>query len=85
MHAIYLSAIVPSIIVLFFFITLIWSYYSYKTLKSPFTPSQNPDVEYINNKTSYWEDIIISVGFIVIFLLIAVLVALYKIMFKLDK
>ena len=81
-----LFIIIPIIVLVFFITTLCWSYYKYKTLKPPSGSlfPNNKEMEYINNKSSYWEDIGISVGFIVVLLLAAILTVLFRVMYKLG-
>jgi TRAP-type C4-dicarboxylate transport system permease small subunit len=82
----YIIAIIPALIVTFFFISLAWSYWKYSTVKAPTdTPTTNKEIKYLSDKLTYFEDGIISAGFIVIFLLITISVPLYKIMYKVDK
>ena len=81
----YLIAIIPFLIILFFFSTLIWSYIQYRNVQSPSDVfNNNVFYQYLNNKISYFEDIAISAGFIIIFILIAIMIAVYKMMFRLS-
>lgn len=81
-----LLLLIPAAIVVFFFVTLTYSYIKYKSLKPPVDiPTNNAEFHYLNKKLGYFEDGIISIGFIVIFLLIVIAVPLYVNMYKVQS
>lgn len=86
MSTIRVFAIIPTIIVLFFFGTMVWSYIKYKKIKDPNNiPTPNiPEFNYLSEKLDYFEDCVMSAGFIIIFMLIVITVPLYVNMFKIN-
>ena len=78
--------IIPTIIVLFLFGMMTFSYIKYKKVKDPNNiPTRNiPEFNYWSEKLNYIEDGLISAGFIIIFILIVIAIPLYINMFKIN-
>lgn len=77
--------VVPILLVLFFFGTLVYSYVKYKMVKDPINiPTDNDEYRYLNSKLDYFEHGVMSSVFIIIFLLIVIAVPLYMNMYKLP-